>query len=93
MNEEERLIDAAARAVATSHGLAWDDLKPEGDGISREFCRSVVRDVVETISRPTPGMMADGWAKLKRAGLPRLGPGPGFEEAYAAALKRLLNPL
>lgn len=35
---------------------------------------------------PTPVMLAAGWQQLKRAHLPRLGPGPGLVEAYAAML-------
>ncbi|MFB9340501.1 hypothetical protein ACFFTN_01115 [Aminobacter aganoensis] len=34
----------------------------------------------------TPQMLAAGWQQLKRAHLPRLGPGPGLVEAYAAML-------
>lgn len=35
---------------------------------------------------PSPKMLAAGWQQLKRAHLPRLGPGPGLAEAYAAML-------
>ena len=36
---------------------------------------------------PTHQMIADGWGQLKRAGLPKLGPGPGLIDAYRAMLK------
>jgi len=36
------------------------------------------------LDRPTPEMIAAGWECLKRAGLPRLGPGQGLIEAYKA---------
>lgn len=44
---------------------------------------------LETDDEPSPAMIAAGWACLKRAHLPHLGPGPGLIDAYKAMRAQL----
>lgn len=55
-------------------------------GVERDACVEVIFEDGEggEPESVTPAMLAAGWRELKRAGLPRLGPGPGLEEAYLA---------
>lgn len=39
----------------------------------------------------SPAMLGAGWQKLKRAHLPRLGPGPALSEAFAAMIETMIK--
>jgi len=56
--------------------------------IQNENNSEIIVDIILNclINNITPKMIAVGWDQLKRNNLPRLGQGPGFTEAFKAAI-------
>lgn len=85
-------VEEVTRALATDQmrrtlAAAGLEYEPGQDAFLRDFARAAIGAMRE----PTPEMIAEAWARLKRAHLPRLGPGPGFKEAYQAAIDAALR--
>lgn len=76
------MIERVARAIArknTGSGINWPSFVEEA------------RAAIEAMRELTPPMLAAGWKQLKREHLPKLGPGPGFKNAYQAAIDAALS--
>lgn len=82
-------VEQVARAICRANNLNPDEIdisngdRPipmwmnwEGDALA----------ALRAMREPDIGMVSAGWQQLKRAHLPHLGPGPGFSEAFMAAM-------
>lgn len=91
MTDINELIDAVSLKMCTDYGEAPDCVRHH-----RPVAKAAIEATMKWLadrSNMTPEMVGNGWRKLRRDHLPKLGAGPGFIEAFAAALSVRIKEL
>lgn len=80
------MIDASTSTIEESRSAVM--------GVCKDAARAAIKATLEYLSENVSHkQIAEGWAQLKRAKLPHLAAGPGFIEAYKAAISQALKEL
>lgn len=90
-------IEEVARALCRQEGEDPDLSTPYHPTVKHlwEHYIPSARATIEAMRKPTPQMLAAGWAEIttakKVAGIARLGPGPGLSDGYRAMIDAALS--